>query len=256
MIKMIFNYRSLKKLVFISVFSVLIFSCKTVLVRSSNNITQTKIDSNVKADESILKFYAPYKKSLDSQMSSVLVYSSVELTKGQPESNLSNLFSDAIANTCRNHKVIFDFAIPTTNGGIRTNLPKGPITLRTAFELMPFENELVVLYLNAASVKSLVKFIVEKGGQPVSGIRIEANKDSIINISINNQALDPSKTYRVLTSDYLANGGDGILAFKEAIKRDNLNIKVRDAIIEYMKAEHSAGRTLNPTLDGRIKIEQ
>lgn len=253
---MFYNYKSLKKLLFISIFSVFIFSCKTVLVKSNNNITQTKIDSNLKADESILKFYAPYKHSLDSQMSSVLVYSSAELTKGQPESILSNLFSDAIANTCKSRNVNFDFALPTTNGGIRTNLPKGPITLRTAFELMPFENELVVLYLNASSVKSLVKFIVEKGGQPVSGIRIEARKDSIISININNQALDPNKTYRVLTSDYLANGGDGILAFKEAIKRDNLNIKVRDAIIEYMKAEHSAGRTLNPTLDGRIKIEQ
>jgi 2',3'-cyclic-nucleotide 2'-phosphodiesterase (5'-nucleotidase family) len=120
---------------------------------------------------------------------------------------------------------------------------------------MPFENELVVLYLNASSVEKLAKFIVEKGGQPVSSIIIEGRKDSVVSILINNQKLDKLKTYRVLTSDYLANGGDGILAFKEAVKRDNLNIKVRDAIIEYMRAENTAGRTLNPRLDGRVKIE-
>ncbi len=243
------------KIIIAIILTTAIQSCKTNFIQSRNTISQTKLDSTIKADESILKYYEPYKHSLDSQMSAVLVVSSVELTKGQPESNLSNLFSDAIASTCRSHNAVFDFALPTTNGGIRTNLPKGAITLRSAFELMPFENELVILYLNANSVQKLAKFIVDKGGQPVSGIKITAIKDSVTSILINNQPIDPAKTYRVLTSDYLANGGDGIVAFKEALKRDNLNIKVRDAIIEYMRAENSAGRTLNPTLDGRIKIE-
>lgn len=240
----------------ISILIVALSSCKTTLSQKNNTITQTKIDSNIKGDEAILQFYQPYKKSLDSQMNSILVYSTIELVKGQPESNLSNFFSDAVVSTCKQHNALFDFALPTTNGGIRTNLPKGAITLRNAFELMPFENELVILYLSSTSVEKLAKFIVEKGGQPVSGIRIEGKKDSVTSILINNQKLDPNKTYRVLTSDYLANGGDGITAFKEALKRDNLNIKVRDAIIAYMRAENNAGRSLNPTLDGRIKIEQ
>lgn len=230
-------------------------SCHTTLVLKNDKISQTKIDTSLREDQEIVDFYKPFKVRLDSQMSSVLVYSSVELTKGQPESNLSNFFSDAIASTCRSRNIVFDFAMPTTNGGIRTNLPKGPITLRNAFELMPFENELVVLFLNGTSVQKLAKFIVEKGGQPISGIKIHAIKDSIVSLSINNQSLEANKTYRVLTSDYLANGGDGINAFKEAIKRDNLNVKVRDAIIEYMRTEHAAGRALNPTTDGRIKIE-
>lgn len=239
----------------ISVSLITFQSCHSVLVLKNDKISQTKIDSSIVDDKDIVDFYKPFKIRLDSQMNSVLVYSSVELTKGQPESSLSNLFSDAISSTCQKKNIAFDFALPTTNGGIRTNLPKGPITLRSAYELMPFENELVVLYLNANSVQKLVKFIVEKGGQPVSGIKIYAIKDSVVSVLINNQNIDPSKTYRVLTSDYLANGGDGITAFKEAFKRDNLNIKVRDAIIEYMRSEQAAGRTLNTTTDGRIKIE-
>jgi 2',3'-cyclic-nucleotide 2'-phosphodiesterase (5'-nucleotidase family) len=121
---------------------------------------------------------------------------------------------------------------------------------------MPFENELVVLYLPGASITKLAQFIVQKGGQPVSNLLLEAKGDSITTLLINNQPIEPTKTYRVLTSDYLANGGDGILAFKDAIKKENTNIKVRDAIIEYMRNEQSAGRTLNPMLDGRIKIEK
>lgn len=231
-------------------------ACHSTLTLKNDTVTQRKIDSTIVGDESITAYYLPYKKSLDSQMSSVLVYSSEELTKAQPESKLSNFFSDAISSTCKQHQIVFDFALPSTNGGIRTSLPKGAITLRQAFELMPFENELVVLYLPASSVIKLSKFIIEKGGQPISNLLIEAKGDSITTLLVNNQPVDKAKTYRVLTSDYLANGGDGILAFKEAIKKENTNIKVRDAIIEFMRNEQNAGRTLNPMLDGRIKIEK
>lgn len=233
-----------------------ITSCHTHLVLSKDNVSQRKIDSTIIGDEAITAYYLPYKKSLDSSMNAILVYSSEELTKAQPESKLSNFFSDAISATCKKHEIAFDFALPTTNGGIRTSLPKGPITLRNAFELMPFENELVVLYLPGTSITKLAQFIVEKGGQPVSNLLLEAKGDSIKTLYINNQPLELAKTYRVLTSDYLANGGDGIVAFKEAVKKENTNIKVRDAIIEYMRNEQSAGRTLNPILDGRIKIEK
>ena len=233
-----------------------ISACSTVLVPQKNIVTQTKIDTSIKEDEAIKAFYKSYKLSLDSQMNETIAYSEVEMQKGSSESILSNFFSDAIASTCKSKGINFDFAMPTTNGGIRTSLPKGEIKLQNAFELMPFENELVVLYLDGSSVKKLVQFIVDKGGQPISGIRIEAQKGNIINITINNKPFEENKTYRVLTSDYLANGGDGIVAFKEARKRESLGLKVRDAIVEHMKTENSAGRKLNPSIDGRLKIEQ
>jgi 2',3'-cyclic-nucleotide 2'-phosphodiesterase (5'-nucleotidase family) len=189
-------------------------------------------------------------------MSAVLVYSEIELTKSQPESALSNFFSDAITSTCKSKNIIFDFALPSTNGGIRTSLPKGAITRRHAFELMPFENELVVLTLKAESVEKLVQYIVDKGGQPVSDIQITANKSEKPVFKIAGKEFVNSGYYKVLTSDYLANGGDGIDAFKEAVKKENTNIKVRDAIIDYMISENKSGKTLNPQKDGRIIIEQ
>lgn len=230
-------------------------SCKTSLNLSNTKVSQVKIDSNLKADTAILNFYAPYKRSLDSQMSAVLVYSDIELTKSQPESALSNFFSDAITNTCKSNNIAFDFALPSTNGGIRTSLPKGAITRRHAFELMPFENELVVLTLKAESVEKLVQYIVDKGGQPVSDIQIIAKKSAKPVFKIAGKEFVNSGYYRVLTSDYLANGGDGIDAFKEAVKRENTNIKVRDAIIDYMIYVNKSGKTLIPQKDGRIIIE-
>ncbi len=242
----------------LSIFVLVVFfsACSTQLVQKRNVLSQAKIDTNIKEDPSITQFYSTYKRSLDSQMNSVLVESEIEMQKGNGENVLANFFSDAIANTCTRKGITFDFAMPTTNGGIRTSLPKGKIRLQNAFELMPFENELVVLYLDGSAVTKLVQFIIEKGGQPVSGIRIEANKNQISSISINNTPFDESKMYRVLTSDYLANGGDGIIAFKEAKKREATNFKVRDAIIDFMRNEQANGRTLNSSIDGRLKIEQ
>lgn len=240
---------------FILFAALLLTACKSSFIPKENKVTQTKIDSSIKEDPSIKAYYAPYKRSLDSQMNSVLVTSSVELQKQAGESALSNFFADAVSATCKAKNFKFDFALPTTNGGIRTSLPKGEIKLQNAFELMPFENELVILYLDGSSVRKLVQFIVDKQGQPIAGIRIEAKDGQILNININNNAFDESKTYRVLTSDYLANGGDGIEAFKEARKREPTNIKVRDAIINYMRSENASGRTLNPTIDGRLNIK-
>ena len=233
-----------------------ISACSTALVPQKNIVTQTKLDTSIKEDEAIKSFYYRYKVTLDSQMNETIVYSEVEMQKGTSETILGNFFSDAIASACKKRGVDFDFAMPSTNGGIRASLPKGAIKLQNAFELMPFENELVVLYLDGSSVKKLVQFIVDKGGQPISGIRIEAQKGNIVNITINNLPFEVNKTYRVLTSDYLANGGDDIEAFKGAYKREPLAVKVRDAIIEHMRNENSAGRKLNPSIDGRLKIER
>ncbi len=245
-----------KNFFLIASLALILAGCSTQLVQQKNVPSQVKVDTSIKEDLAIKQFYSSYKRTLDSQMNSVLVESEIEMQKVNGENILANFFSDAIANTCIRKGVQFDFAMPTTNGGIRTSIPKGKIKLQNAFELMPFENELVVLYLDGSAVNKLAQFIVEKGGQPVSGIRIEANKSQISSISINNKAFDESKMYRVLTSDYLANGGDGILAFKEAKKREETGIKVRDAIIEYMRFEQASGRKLNSSIDGRLKIEQ
>ncbi len=233
-----------------------ISSCSKQLIQTNKTSTQTKLNSEIIQDPTILNFVEPYRKSLDSQMNRVVAYSQTELIKELPESNLSNFFADAISNACKSQKINFDFAMPTTNGGIRSSLPKGEWNLRNIFELMPFENELVLLQLSGKKVNELVEFIIDKGGQPVSGIRIEAKNKKALSVYINNELIDINKTYMVLTSDYLAGGGDGITAFTNPIKRTNLNYKVRDAILDYLETQKTSGMTINAQKDGRVKIEQ
>ena len=103
---------------FVALVLLLASACSTTLIPQRNAVTQTKIDTSIKEDEAIKAFYKSYKLSLDSQMNETIAYSEVEMQKGSSESILSNFFSDAIASTCKSKGINFDFAMPTTNGGI------------------------------------------------------------------------------------------------------------------------------------------
>jgi predicted transcriptional regulator len=53
----------------------------------------------------------------------------------------------------------------------------------------------------------------------------------------------------------MANGGDGGAIFTRLIQRENLDFKLRDAILQYLEKLKKAGKTLNPVNDGRIRIK-
>ena len=140
-------------------------------------------------------------------------------------------------------------------GGLRSTFPKGDIILGKVFELMPFENQFVVVILDGPSTKKIIEFIAAKGGVPVSGIKMGIRDKQAINPMINNQPFDINKNYTVVTSDYLANGGDN-LAFMSDIKdKVILDLKIRDAIVNYIKDEKKKGSRLIVKKDGRIYNE-
>jgi 2',3'-cyclic-nucleotide 2'-phosphodiesterase (5'-nucleotidase family) len=88
-------------------------------------------------------------------------------------------------------------------------LPKGNVTTRTAYEIMPFENSLIVLALSGNQILEIASYIIkEKKPQPLAGMTFTISKENTAkNILIQGKPIDVSKTYYVVTNDYLANGG-------------------------------------------------
>jgi 2',3'-cyclic-nucleotide 2'-phosphodiesterase (5'-nucleotidase family) len=123
------------------------------------------------------------------------------------------------------------------HGGIRAILPKGNVTSRTAFEIMPFENNLVVLAMKGEQIADIAAYIIkEKKPQPLSGMTFTIAKDNTAkNIQIQGKPLDINKVYYVATNDYLANGGDNMSFFAKNIQKFDLNYKLRDVLIDYFK---------------------
>jgi 2',3'-cyclic-nucleotide 2'-phosphodiesterase (5'-nucleotidase family) len=141
-------------------------------------------------------------------------------------------------------------------GGLRSSLPKGAITMRNIYELMPFENELVVVEIKGAKVRDLLNYLATKDGMPETGIRMSIKDNKAINASIQGVSFDESKSYLIITSDYLAQGGDEMNFFLDPIAYYPLGVKVRDAIIDYLKEQTQKGNTVSAQLDKRIYYEK
>lgn len=248
------------KKIIIYIFTISLFiACKnepSTLVKIEGK--QLPITEAIKSKKEIENFIMPYKESVDKEMQQVLSYTPQNLvrTDGELESSLGNLMADLcyikgnpIFNS-RTGKQI-DFAM-FNYGGIRAGITKGNITTQHAFNLMPFENSLVVVELNATKIKELVNYLItENKAHPLSKHFNLVITQKGYQLKINNKPLDNQKTYFVLTSDYLQNGGDNMNFFKDAINSYNLDYKVRNTIIDYFKETD----TIQVSLDGRFLKE-
>lgn len=219
---------------------------------------QLPISSEISTDSTIVAFIQPYKEKVEAEMNTVLSYTPIDLvrTDGDLESSLGNLMADMCyerANTVFNArtKKNIDFAM-FNYGGIRAGITKGAITTQNAFNLMPFENSLVVVEMTAEKVTELVQYLIDKNtAHPVSKHLKLTVKPNNYELKINNLPLDNSKTYFILTSDYLQNGGDYMVFFKDPVNLFKLDYKIRNSMIDYFKEKD----TIKVELDGRFTKE-
>ena len=250
----------MKKYFLFFIFTAVIFSCKKEQVQI-NKITsnQIEIDNNHDSDSTIIQFVQPFKDKLQSEINTVLCYNPKTLTReeGDLESSLGNTYADICFK--RSDSVFYaktqkniDFAL-FNYGGIRTVIPKGDITVKNIFELMPFENMLVITELSGDQTQALFNYLEKrKEAHPISHLNLELKNEKLNKILINNKPFDPTKNYYVLTHDYLQHGGDRMDFFKDPVSLFNVQVKVRDAIIDYLKGID----TLKTNLDKRfIKID-
>ena len=242
----------------IAIASLMIAGCasKAHIAKVETRNYELEDSKNSDVDSTAYFKILPYQKTLTADMNAVLAVSDQPLEKGTPESALGNFVADAclqIANQTYypsdNKPADFIFL---NNGGLRNPLPKGNITKGNVFELMPFENELVVLKINGSVVKKIFNFIAEKEGAPIAGARFEIKDKEAVNIFINNKAFDSTQSYKVITSDYLANGGDQLFFLANIRERETINLKVRDAIIQYMMLKSKLNEHIIAKKDQRI----
>ena len=248
----IFKYRySLPSLLF-SLF--LISSCASNYKLAQSNRVKYAINSTVPEDSNAIKMYLPYKEILDVEMNKVIAYTDVTLTKSflLPETLMGNFFADAVLTETLKLDGNIDFAMPTTNGGIRCEWPKGPVTLSKVFELMPFENEVMIYTLSGADTEAFLAYLATIGGQPVSRLKMTIIDKKPVNVWINGKPFDRTRSYRVMTSDYIGNGGDNFESFKNALETKIVGLKVRDALLNYVTELQEKGLHVNAKLDGRI----
>jgi 5'-nucleotidase/UDP-sugar diphosphatase len=188
------------------------------------------------------------------------------------ESNLGDLLADIFRQTTGADAVIIN------GGGIRASIPKGIITVKDIYSVLPFNNYLVAIKLTGKQIREALEYGVsglEAGAgrfPQVSGLSFTYKSKApagsrVKKIMIGGQPLDPKKEYTVATNDFMAAGGDGYQAFGQALKssRDfactggmlkgeklvynDAGHWLRDVVIDYIRKQ----KTVAPQVEGRIK---
>lgn len=231
-------------------------ACKTTSLQVANVQTQKNISINkeLKDDEGFAKFIEPYTLKLNKEMNQKISYTQVDLTKEGDNSNLGNLLADytfdgADVWTKANLNKNVDAALINI-GGIRTTIGKGDILLKNVFEVMPFENEVIIVKMKGSDVQGLFDYYAKtQVNNPVSHLYIETNNGQLTKTLINGKVVNPNQDYYIATSDYLALGGDNMKFFSKG-ESIPTGIKLRDLFIDYFKKNAE----INPKEDIRLNF--
>ena len=220
-------------------------------VKTETQLYEISNENQLK-DTSITSLIAPYKMALDIEMEEQVGYCPKPLTLQQPESTLGNWMADLIQEQARKYfRTKIDMAAQNY-GSIRIPaLPKGYITRGKIFELMPFENRMVLLDIKGDVLLKFFNRMAQAGGWPVSKtVKYKIEHDKAVDIYIGDEKLDLDKIYKLALPDYIANGGDNCDFFK-GVKRKESPKLVREAIFEYINNHPK----MMAKLEGRVVVK-
>ncbi|MEH6682084.1 MAG: 5'-nucleotidase [Sediminicola sp.] len=217
---------------------------------------QLPISAEIPAVDSIDRFVAPYRNRIDEVLDSTLAYAPRTISKedGERNSSAGNLMADIVLAQAapifksRTGKEL-DFVL-LNFGGIRSTISAGKVSARTMYEVMPFENNIVVAELPASAVRKLVSFLISASKpHPISGIQIVLDQgDSLSSVNIQGKPFDENRTYYVATSNYLISGGDKMDFFGENVGLTDTDYLIRNAMIDYLNKVD----TIAPVVDERF----
>lgn len=245
-----------QRLLLLLFFPVLITACNKAYLPSKANYLDYSITSALPKDSALLVLLKPYSDSVNSSMNNVISEVEKSLEKKQPEGSLGNFMADAMFFSAKEKFSVPVDAAFVNYGGIRiTQLAQGAVTRGKIFELMPFDNIVVLQKLKGTELQQFLDLVAERGGWPSAGITMQIKDKKAINVHVGGKPLDPNATYTVANSDYVANGGDNADMLK-VLPQQNIGYLFRDAIFDYIKSLQSKGKNISANIENRVTNAQ
>ena len=246
------------RLIVVTFLSVLITSCSIHKQVASSTSFKTSvykqytIDTTYKPDTEIASFLQPYAIEVNKQMNVVIGSTETPLERKTPEGTLGNFVADAMLERASlSYKEKVDVAF-VNYGGLRiNNIAAGPITLGKIYELMPFDNIIVLLKVDGKQLRNILDVIASKDGWPITGVKMKISNGKATDISVNNHPLNDTTNYTLATTDYTAKGNEGF-EMLTTIKQVNNGYLFRDALIDYVKDMNQKGLKIKATIEDRI----
>lgn len=226
--------------------------------RATESIVDSAIPDDSEVDK-MLEVYSPKVRALN------LVIGKLEgdLKKGGiGAGSLGNFVADALRDRAQVKLGKPVLLAITNSGGLRRNdIAAGELRASDIFELLPFENALVTLDLTGEQLRQFLD-VVMRSRDAQSGARItyqlnDKKENEIVSVKLGSataeEDIDPKATYTIVTIDYLVKRGGDYSVLKEAKNVQPLNLTMRDAVLDYVKAQTALGQSIKSTLDGRFR---
>lgn len=216
--------------------------------------------SEIKEDRGVNELLAPYLEKIEKLKSEKITVVENPVTRDYSgESSFGNLITDVILKESGADVAIFNA------GGIRSNWEVGTLTYGDVFKAFPFDNLVVTAELSGSDLIKLMQIIQSgtKGFYPTAGLHqvVTLNPNKLVDVTFyDGTKIDPSKTYKIVTNDFLINGGDD---FSQAIqvvnfKNKHLGLLVRDVLVDSLRKIKSLNTSENPLVDKahpRIEVQ-
>lgn len=182
---------------------------------------------------------SPYVEKVDKELNVVVGRTQGELhRRGRSNNPMGNFITECM-------RSVYDADVAFTNtGGLRTDIPSGQITMRDLQEVLPFGNSMVVLRMPGWMLLDIfdLKASSRSGGIYQSGARLVVDPTApqgrrVLQCEIGGEPIDPQRTYRVVTSDYLLEGNSGyeMLTTLDEDDIERTETVTRDAVARYLR---------------------
>ena len=219
------------------------------------------IAASIPEDAAIQKVIAPLAAEIRATFDLPLVQAPQGLFRGRRgEENLLGYWVSDVMRMAAEAVIGPPVSFAITNaGGLRANLRPGQLRVADIYEVMPFENELVVIELTGAEVIQVVReSIVRRGGEPCSGVKaVVGGTPEAATFTItweDGSPIDPGAVVKVAISDYLYGGGDSIPTLKQGRKPFTTGLTIRQILLDQASRLAKEKRVLLPPAPGRYAI--
>jgi 5'-nucleotidase len=225
------------------------------------------LDASVTPDQGFLDRVAELGKPLEALKAEV-IGNATEAIQGDRnvcrvmECSMGNLVADAQLDRVADQGITISIA---NSGGLRASIDAGEITMGEVLTVLPFSNTLATFQLTGAdlvaSLENGASQIEEIAGRfpQVAGLKYTFDKskpagsrisDVLVKDGDNWVAIDPAKTYGIVTNNYVRGGGDGYELFgKNAINAYDFGPPLEKVVADYIA---KLGGAYMPYTDGRI----
>lgn len=244
----------MKGRIFILILGAAVFqlSCTSSFQTQTIQFSNNRIYASGTVNEALKKKMLPYADSVNKSMNEIVGICDKTLDKKQPESTLGNFIADAMLFEAKEKYQITIDAAFVNYGGVRiAQMAAGPITKGKIFELMPFDNLIIVQKIKGDVLQQFLDLIASKGGWPLAGISMGIKNKKAVAVKINGELLDHNRYYSIANSDYVANGGDNAEMIR-TIPQLSKGYLLRDAIFDYIKTFQQLGKPIVAVEEKRV----